>query len=101
MHTRYACSINVPFVIVAILAIAITLVVVVVIGLVLVVLVVTIIAVAVAIIGIVATALLRVRHAEVNCKKLLWQIRNWSRWWFAVMGAHLKAVTFAVEQGMG
>ena len=97
----YACAIDVPFIIVAILTIAIALVVVVVIGLVLVVLVVTIIAVAVAIIGIVATALLSVRHAGVNYKKLLWRVRNWFRRWFAVMGAHLKAVTFAVKQGVG
>ena len=61
----------IPFIIIAILAIAIALVVVV-IGLVLIVLVVTIVtAVDIAIIGIVATALLRVRHAEVNYEKLL------------------------------
>ena len=49
-----------------------------VVGLVVVVLIITIIAVAIAIIGIVATALLRVRHAGVNYKNLLWQVRNWS-----------------------
>lgn len=84
------------------MAIAISLVVVVV-GLVLVVLVVTIvaIAVAIAIVGIVATALLRVRHAGVNYEKSLWQIRNCSIGWLAAVVAHLKAMTFAVEQGMG
>lgn len=51
------------------MAIAIALVVVVV-GLVLVVLVVTVIAVAIAIIGIVATALLRVRHAGSQLQKI-------------------------------
>ena len=97
-----ACSIGLPFIVITILAVAISLVVVVV-GLVLIVLVVTIIAVAVAIaiVGIMATALLRVRHAGVNYKKLLWQVSNCSIGWLAAVVAHLKAMTFAVEQGMG
>jgi len=77
LHTSYASSVDVPFIVIAVLAIAIALIVVVV-GLVVVVLIITIIAVAIAIIGIVATALLRVRHAGVNYKNLLWQVRNWS-----------------------
>ena len=72
------CKNDLPIIIVAVLTIAITLVVVVV-GLVLVVLVVTIIAVAVAVVGVMATALLRVRHAVVNYKRLLCQVRRSSR----------------------
>lgn len=74
--------------------------VVVVVGLVLVVLVVTIIAVTVAIIGIVATALLRVRHAGSQLQKITVARQKLIQQWFAAVDAHLKAVTFAVKQGM-